>query len=303
MNLRSVLASATVAFLSGCASDFQFDEMEVQFRCAAPDTTAGVLIVEKGIHGGSGERAVTEALRTILEGRRRFPPEGGFISLDLDDADKKSAAGSGPQPDEIDRKFVELGHGFRVEKTGLFEDEKGRLCLYQFWTLEDPGRVVAWLNEQTNVRFIEQAGSNRPSTDDFPYLDEESRTRALARARAGGRWIRFEDGGLVCDLPITRACAAKCAADLVEKEDLRKDFGPFLTQASSLEISEERTLLRYRPSSSGWFGPWRTEFENHGDDRLHAWIKAGALPIGSPPDLRELEKILGIRDLLKSSPK
>ncbi len=301
MTLRSVLALAALALLSGCASDFQFDEMEVQIRWVAPGTAAGVLVVEKGLRGD--ETKATEALRSILQGRRRFPPDGGFISLDVDDAETKAA--EDPNLGDDDRTLLELGRELRVEKTGLFEDERGRLCVYQFWTIEHPSRLLAWANGEESKSWIAHGATGDPASPTFPYLDEESRTRALARARAGGSWLRLEDGDFVFDLPITRACAARCVAEIVEKDDVRKNYGPFLTQAASLEISEERTLLRYRPAASGWFGPWSEtlETETHGEDRLHAWIKAGALPIGAPPGLLELEGILRVRESLKNPPK
>jgi hypothetical protein len=298
-----VLALSTLALFSGCASDFQFEEIEVQVRCAGPDAAAGVLLVERGIYGGSSEFAATDALRSILQGRRQLPPEGGFLSMDFDAEQKKSESEGLSQVDDEERKLLDLARGFRVEKAGLFEDEKGRLCLYQFWTFEDPKRLLAWLDEKTNKDVIERTESNKPRSSDFPYLDEASRSRALARARANGSWLRIENGGLVIDLPISRECAAKCATDLIQKEDVRSDFGPFVTLATSLEISEERTLLEYRPGSSGWLGPWISDFKNQGNGRLHAWIKSGALPIGSPPDLAKLDEILRLRESLKSSSK
>jgi len=300
---RSLIALSTACVLAACSSDFRFEEIELQVRCGPPGSTAGILLVEKGLHGESGEGTATDALRSILQGRRRFPPDGGFLSMDFDELERKFHPGSEKKPDEFDRDVRDLAHGFRVEKTGLFEDEKGRLCLYQFWTVEDPAGLVRWFDDQTNKDLLQRVESGRQTRSDFPYLDDRSRSRALERARAGGSWIRLEERGIVFDLPITRECAAKCAADLVDKEQTRKDFGPFVSKASSIEIGDERTLLRYLPGPSGWLGPWSTVLEQGGDGRLQAWIKAGALPIGAPPDLRELERILGLRESLKNEPK
>jgi hypothetical protein len=298
-NPRLVLALSASALLSACSSDFGFETVEVQVRCTSPDGPVGVLFVEKGIHGGTSEGSATLALRSILEGRRRFPPDGGFLSIDFDELERESASERGSKTSDDDRNLLEVARGLRVEKTGLFQDDKGRLCLYQLWTLEDPGHALRFLNENWNRDLIREAESGRPSEARFPLLDEASRARALARARSGEGWIRFEDGGFVLELPITRECAAKCAAELLEKEQSRANYGPFLAQATSLEVGEERTLLRYLPGPSGWLGPWSTELEKQGDRRLQTWIQAGALPIGPPPDLRELEKILRNRQELR----
>jgi hypothetical protein len=281
-------------FLPACSPAFEWQESEVNLRTLPGDNEIALLFVEKGVHNQGNPNGAVNALAEVLEGRRRFPPEGGFISLDCDEWLKENAGKTSSSLDPDEQQFTEVVKASRVQSTGLFIDEKGRLCLFQLWRFAKPDYFAQTLNTQSNKSLVLQGDSGKPFAPEFPWYDEVSWKRALARARGGGEWVRLDEKGILLDLPITRECASKCLAALVQQEDIRKSYGSLLAASTSIDVDEDRTRIRFDPETSGWFRSIRYSSEQAYDGALLAAVKSSQLPIGSAPSLEAMDRALRV---------
>jgi hypothetical protein len=282
-------------FLSACSPDFDWQEVEVTLRTLPGKNGVALLLVEKGVDHLGDQAGAVNALREVLEGRRRMPPEGGFISLDCDKWLEENAEGPVTPLDSKKQQLAEFVKATHVQKAGLFLDEKGRLCLFQLWLFAKPESIVRMCNEASNEALVLQADLGKPFAPEFPWFDETSWNRGVARAREGGEWVRLDETGILLDFPITRECASRCLAALVQQEDIRKGYGVVLAASTSLEVEEDRTRIRFAPEASGWFHSLRYSSEREYDENLLAAVKASRLPMSSAPTLEAMDKALRVQ--------
>ncbi len=292
MKLAIALALVALPALSSCSSSFGFSEMEIDLRSLPGKDGVALLLVERGIYGK--REVAVEALRRMLEGQRMLPPEGGFISFDFEKEQKELALKPSASLKPEDGAYLDFLHGSRVQKTGLFLDEKGRLCLFQLWRFAKPEYVVDWFNRNTNKDLVEKGDRGQSFVPGFPYFDEVSWKRAIARAREGWSWIRLEDREILVDVPITRESAAECLRGLLQQEDLRKSVGTLLGSVSSLDVEEDRTRIHFVPDASGWYRPIRSPDEGKYQDGLLEAVKASDLPMSPAPTLEAMDRALRV---------
>src|SRR5690349_1700489 len=117
------VALAVALLCCACSSAYSVSEQEVLVRLLAKDDALSILEVQTGL-GAAPARIddAVSALTSVLGGAKRFPPEQGFISLDLDvPKDEKWS--------EIERAdFREFADNVHVEESALFRDDRGQLC-------------------------------------------------------------------------------------------------------------------------------------------------------------------------------
>jgi hypothetical protein len=292
MKLAVALALVALPALSSCSSSFEFSEMEIDVRSLPGKNGVALLLVERGIYGR--QDTAVEALRRMLEGKRVLPPEGGFISFDYEKDQTELAEKPGASLRPEDRAYLEFLQATRVQKSGLFLDERGRLCLFQLWHFAKPEYVVDWINQNTNKDLVEKGDTAKPFVPGFPYFDEASWKRAIARAREGWCWVRLEGKEILVDVPITRECAASCLRELLQQEDLRRNYGTLLGSVSSLDVEEDRTRIHFAPDASGWYRPIRTPVEGKYQDDLLEAVKASDLPMSPAPTLETMDRALRV---------
>ena len=171
--------------LAACSSDFHWVGGEVSLRIDPKKDEIYMLVIERGLHASEPGKAV-QALEHLLEGWRRCPPEGGFLTMDMDDAEEEleQILNANLSPRERDRLVI--SHDTRVQRAGLFLDDQGRLALFQLWKCSRLQHVLRMMNDVINEGFPTEIEAGVPFQPCFPLLDEPSRDRAVARAREGG---------------------------------------------------------------------------------------------------------------------
>jgi hypothetical protein len=293
MRRTRLLAVFGLSLLGACfeSPNFQRAETQIDVRVLPEGNGFALLYVERGIYGGTNAK---NALDQILARKRLLPPHGGWLSFDFDEEEARLLQGDS-LPDLLrDISQLEFFRGTTVERAGLFEDETGRLSLFQVWRFAKPEFVFRWLNENTNKNLLEKASSRKAFEPEFPFLDEESWNRAVASARAGWTWVHPDQEAILIDLPITRACAMKCSQEIVLREDLRQTFLPTLGTVAAIEIGDDRTRIRLLGNSTGWFRLLRLEESCAYDDQLHEDMKAAHIPIGSLPRLTDIDELVKV---------
>jgi hypothetical protein len=311
--VRPVVALALVleTFTPACFPPPSYESLrfEMHARCSSAGDEIDLLVLERGIHRGSKDvTPAHEALANAVAGRRILPPEGGWLSIDFDKEEKELANELAGLPDSVidsdesyrdARDRLELVRSVHVERTGLFLDESGRLSLYQLWRITKPEVLLEWMNRAINQSLVEKAGRDEPPRLEFPLLDERTWERAIARARKGGAWIRIEEGSLVLDLPITRECAAKCLAAILDDEDIRKLWHGLISGATSIEVGEERTILRFDGGPTRWMPILDLAAESDYEDELAEIARQSGMLQPSAPTMEDLARLL---DSLRADP-
>lgn len=235
---------ASLATLCGCSSDYEVSRQEVCLRLRAKEDALSILEVQSGITAGKDEAEALNALGAVLAGAKRYPPERGFLSLDLDAEDIDTTIES-----ETERAaFREFAANVNVSETHVFLDDRGQLCFARHTRIERLHRMLeivnAWLNRnllEDHAR--EDAGQREPSAD-FPVFDAETRASIRAAATAGHAWLSLRDDALVLDVPMSEANAARCLA-AVAGGKLDEFESQLLAQASSLSLCAGHALLRF----------------------------------------------------------
>lgn len=293
MRLSALLAIVGFSFACACfqSPSFKSVESQLDLRVLPDGEGIAVLYVERGLCGAPSNAGAVAALGSLLRGKRTFPPAGGWLSFDFDEEQKELEDSAARRGDEAYREF--LG-ATRVEQAGLFEDENGRVSLFQLWRFAKPEHIFDWINEQKNKDLLEKASSGKPFEPSFPLLDPASWDRAVAWAREDGKWVRLDGDTILIDLPITRECAMKSCQEVLQVKDLRESFAPILLAASSLEIGDERTRLRFSGEASGWFRSIRWTHSGEYDPGLHEALKVARIPVGPAPKLSDMERILKV---------
>ena len=296
--MKSILALClTIAPACFPPPAYEPTEYEVHVRIDPAGETLALLLLERGIHTSSPDTGKAhDALRAALQQKRVLPPEGGWLALDLDEEEKelaeRLAEPRGANDDASGRESLDLCRSARVERVGLHVDEKDRLALFQLWRFDKARMLLDWANRKTNENLVAQADRNGSPSLGFPLLDETSWRRAVDRARQGGTWVRFEEGCLLVDLPITREGAAKCLAAVLENGDVGETWRSTLSGATSIEIDDQRTILRFCGGAGGWIRLFRIETGTEYDGRLAQELLLEGLVQASAPTLEEHARFL-----------
>lgn len=235
--IHAFIAAALVFFTAACESSFQVEEQHLFLRYVAKDDTLLMLEVEHGITG-SPAKAVG-AIQIALEGRRIYPPEGGFIHFDLDEVDEAVA----PEQKESEADFREFARHVKVAETCVFIDEDGRLSLLRLTRIEKFQRVVEVLNRTIN----RDMKPDEPFRPKFPIFDAETSKLVRAAVTGGHPWLRIEGEMIVLDVPMSQTNAAACLGSIAKRarDDPSSSDGDWLNQVSSLEVGKHNTLLRF----------------------------------------------------------
>lgn len=244
------LAALALALLpcAGClefpAPAFRAAASEHFVRIDAERDVIEVLSLHLGLAPG-GDDAL-EQLRAVVDGRRVFPPGGGFLTLDLD---RELTADEDDGMEEATRELQELSPSLSIAGAGLALDDRERVTLWRHVRIE---RASEWL------RLAETAERRGPGphfpAGRLPAFDARSSELQEAAWARGERFLGLEGDSLVIDLPSTSENAALLLAHVLEDalEEGRDGWAALAVSMRSLESRDERVRIRLGPDESGW---------------------------------------------------
>jgi hypothetical protein len=273
------LALASLALgllLASCSSKFSYVGTECDVHYDAEADQLVVLEIEHGIYVGTTDK-VGDALRTLdraASGARVIPPDEGFIHVDLDACEEKLRTGGSRPATAAELRAANYFPNIKVTQSGLFLDDAGQLSLYRMWTLSNFKAAIEVVNDTINATLTEHAGEPAAFVPNFPVYDEATRDLQSARAKSGAAWLSIDKSALVLDLPMTRNSAARALAQLIENPSGPQVSGcaPILAHLSSLEIKDDRAILRFDFAVEPWM-----HFESWGDRGKYGPILLNAL--------------------------
>jgi hypothetical protein len=283
------VALAVALLGCSCSSAYDFSEQELLVRVLAKEDALSILEVQTGLNSSPKKTdGAVAALASVLRGARRFPPEQGFISLDLDEPEDEKWS-------ELERAdFLEFAANVKVEESGLFSEELGPLCFVRRTRIDHLRRTLEIVNAYCNRMTLEQRDRQSANKEefrpDFPFYDVATRDAVHAAAASGHAWLSLRDGALVLDYPMSESGAARCASELATGK-LHKDNAMLIAQTSSIRSADGRVLLRFgephKPVLNFSMPKSKSPEEAFDPDLIHAAEKHG-LPIGDAAALKRL---------------
>jgi hypothetical protein len=281
----SMKKTALAALLAGAGSlsctSYEVDASEAHLRYDPASDTLTLFEIDIGL--SSTDAKAPAAIEKLLAGQRQFPPEGGLLCVDFDqgfdEEDRLELA------DLLDR-FEHFSEGVSVDEVGLFLD-RGRLCLYRRSRFRDVKLGLVIINALINRTMQEEFDLESRS---FPVFDPRTAEAWFARARAGGEWIRIEEGAFVIDLPMTAENAARCLEHLADPGvSVLQDAHWLLRQLTRLELQGDSLQLHFAGGPDGWM-----RFDSPGRDRdgyhleLLDTLRASGHDFSETPSLAEV---------------
>jgi hypothetical protein len=268
-----VLLVLVLAWLAASCSKFSYVGMELDVHYDGDTDKLVMLEVERGIYAGSPSKlgdAIT-ALDRAANGGRVIPPDDLF-SIDFDKLEESLTKEPSQEAKPHERDLAEFARGVKVVKSGTFLDADGRLSLFRMWSISNFKKLIAFTNDGLNDALIDAGASDEPFKPAFPVFDVETRDLQRAKAKARAPWLSADKNSIVLDVPMTPNCAARCLAYLLgdkPKEDPPTLVSPW-KQISSLEIKDNRALLRFAPTDGEWMHfEWSWPVENYNQYMLN----------------------------------
>jgi hypothetical protein len=265
--------SLLLPLATASCTQFNFVGMELHARYDGKADKLVLLEIEHGIcAGGSSSVAEgTDAFEKVALGRRLFPPNGG-LAVDVDELERKLAAGELISEKPAARHVAELAHDLKIEKCGMFLDEEGRLSLFRVWDIAHFKSLLAVTNEAINDDIAAEVDDKEGFKPRFAVYDTETRDLRRARSKARASWLSTDGDAIVLDAPMTPKCAARCLSDLL-KDACKPDnsyMASFYSQLSSLEIKDKHVVLRFAPGPDEWLRfEWKWPEEHYAPDILN----------------------------------
>lgn len=288
---RTALALALILFSAGCSSDYSFEREEFLLRYVPKEDALLVLEVQHGLCGEPG--AAASALQRLVEKRRVYPPEAGFIHVDFDETEKQVEPGK----EQIHADFLEFGKAVSVLDARVFVDADGRLSCLRLTRLAHLQRQLELVNAMTNRDASANEDRTKPFVPAFPVFDEDTRDAIRGAWALGHAWLRVEGSAIVLDAPMTAANAAACVEWLAKHgaEQAQADQPDWISQMTSLEISKGHVKLRFSeaPKEIVRFS-WETKSNPRDPAPLRAELAERKVEVGDWSALSVAQARLGL---------
>ncbi len=247
---------ALFAWAAGCftaCAPISFGKQELALRHDAKMNSADLLIVYDEIEASGEDAQTSRGFATrVSGGKREFMIYDWPLHFDLDGIKKKSEEGAEDEISPWREWKLEMVRGFKgvkVERSGYFAGESGRLGLFQSLHFAD---AAHWINLIERVLYIgiEESQAKGTFESDFALLDAHSRELWIAMAKDKRSWLSLQDGALVVDLPVSGACAGRLVAEMLRSSGENADFARFFAGLAShlteMNIANERVVLRWK---------------------------------------------------------
>ena len=250
------IALAALALLPVCScftNTYEVAETEVLVRYVPEQDELLILEIEHGIEEGGKSpdprRIAADALHGIADGKKIYPGSGEWLAVDFDELAKRAQDPADTSATAAEKSdLLEFVKTIHVEDRGLYVDEEHGLSLFRLTRLGHFRRVIEITNDFLNRSFRKDGAKMLPTEPEFPLFDEASRELFRSAVNKGHSWLSIQDGGVVLDVPMTSASAARCLAWLLREaseEEERADELRVYRQASSLEVADGHVRLKF----------------------------------------------------------
>jgi hypothetical protein len=275
-------AGLAFALLAACAP-IRYASQDVVLRHEAESDTLDVLILYEGIQAQPQKQLFQPAtdgieeglgfVRSVLAQRRQLVLNGLHFDLDMPLERPES---EGTQATLVQETENCLRH-VRVERSGFFRGEEGRLGLYQHVRVREAHRLVALANLAFAYAIEEKVQEGR-FEDSTPWLDAETRASWIALARDRRPVFTLGTRGLEVELPMTAGNAAELLSAMTresaESREAAQRFATLLSSLTEISIADDKVRLRWDQREARFTFPEgddSAEYDGALAGRIQAW--------------------------------
>jgi hypothetical protein len=234
-----------------------FDSLQRIVELASSRSSPG-----NGVAGGEEtERArALEIVARFMAGRRAISFHDGAVVLDIDELGTMAEAAKGfgelelaefrPRhlgKAEIDNVAKAVA-GWTLTEHGSFLDDRGRLCGFQHFHIQNVTLVVAALEDILIEMLMANEHEGKLLDSSFTQEDE-----ALWRARiaSGGAFVALREKELIFDVPLTRGSQERFRRSLLARQGADDDpqrttFAWLAAHLAGFECHDDRVVLRLK---------------------------------------------------------
>ena len=255
---RAFEAAQRLAALSLCSlslascSDFSSQSSSWWLRYHPEEDQAIYVEVMDGV---TAKASAAGPLRELTKGWRRYPPEGGLITLDLDEELDPNDIPEGVNRERVQALFASLRRGVVVSEAGLFRVGAEGVGLYRVTEIKDLSVFLSDLNELCNIALEEEWAEEGVNISwEHLELSEETKARWLKRTREREPWLTRTGATFTLDLPMTEGEAAGfLRAVLADAEDFPPEAW-FMKALAGVRIADGSLTLSFSPTSQRFEG-------------------------------------------------
>jgi len=250
--------------------DYKMMEKEAELRYVAETDELYLMEVQRDLRINL---ANADVLEELAGGHRRYPPEGGMLSIDID-ADlseerariaKRREEGEERAVDQLALRTFDLFEDVEVLEAGLFR-EVGTFSLYRLSRTKNATAWVDLINDWLNAGVIEESDKYRERHGEFsegahPWSEAAdvgfSLETAISwedRARSDEPWVKLSDKGMHISFPIKGPEVAASIRYLAEKGRYFDSYQmQLLRNLSDVRVSDGEMELWLRPGVDGFY--------------------------------------------------
>lgn len=247
--LRNLTLSLCALSLTSC-SDFGAEARSRWFRYNPEENEALYIEIQDGV---TGSEDATESLRRLVDGWRRYPPEGGMISLDLDQ-EQDWEVDPEELPENVDlndiNQLKETVEAFlkaiEVVEAGVFQGPPDHIGFYRVTRIKDLSAFLDGLNTFFNF-YLKTEG---PDKSYDPIFSEETVARWMERATENKPWVILRGGAFVLDIPMTESEAARVLLASLEESDSLKSLSWLILSLDQIRVADGSLSLAFSPKGN-----------------------------------------------------
>jgi hypothetical protein len=263
--LKTLTLSLCALSLASC-SDYFMESSSWWLRYHPEENEAVYVEIQDSVYTSD---AGVDPLRKLVNGWRRYPPEGGLFAIDFDAEIDGGEAPEGIDLEEVKSVADSLREQVVVLEAGLYRFGTSNLGFFRVTKIKDMAAFLHGanylLNTILNVEWRDgQLGSKLENLE----LSEETMDRWMERTEKREPWLTFAEKTFLLHVPMTEREATGFLREVIKEAD---DFHPdawFMRALTGIRIAEEGLTLSFSPGGQRFEST--ESFEGDGD---HSTVK------------------------------
>jgi len=244
--LRNLTLSLCVLSLASC-TDFTAQSSSWWFRYHPEGDEAIYVEIQDGI---TKNVDAAEPLRRLVGGWRRYPPEGGLMTLDLNEEIDWEEAPESVDIERMKTVFEGLQREVEVVEAGVFRVGQERLGFFRVTHIKDLSLLLEGLNSFCNVVLSEEWAEGIDLTWEHFEIGEETGARWMQRVAENEPWLTRQGSAFVLDIPMTETEAAGfLRAVIADSRDFQPDLW-FMEALEQVRVADGSLSLTFSPKGN-----------------------------------------------------
>jgi hypothetical protein len=242
--LKTLTLSLCALSLASC-SDYSVESSSWWLRYHPEENEAVYVEIQDSVYASN---TGVDPLRKLVNGWRRYPPEGGLFAIDFDAEVDWDEEPEGVDLEEVKVVWDSLKEQVVVTEAGLYGFGASGLGFFRVTKIKDMAAFLRGVNYMLNtILNVEWRDGQLGSKLEHLELSEETKDRWMERTAKKEPWLTFAGETFSLHIPMTEREAAGFLREVIKEAD---DFPPdawFLRALTGIRIAEGGLTLSFSP--------------------------------------------------------